>query len=112
MLPPLFIYVHVLLDQNGSNHLSLHVLALGMCEEPDEYASNIRKLHIMGFGDDLQLKEALSSCENDIDSAITFLVNVFSSLYFLIIRFSNFKKTWINRISSPLIVYFLRFAFF
>lgn len=42
----------------------------------DEYASNIHKLQLMGFGNDLQIKEALSSCENDIDSAITLLVNV------------------------------------
>ncbi|KAL5963642.1 Ubiquitin carboxyl-terminal hydrolase 24, partial [Taenia solium] len=46
-----------------------------MSEEVDEYASNVRKLQLMGFGNDLQIKEALSSCENDIDSAITFLVN-------------------------------------
>lgn len=47
-----------------------------MSGEVDEYASNVRKLQLMGFGNDLQIKEALSSCENDIDSAITFLVNV------------------------------------
>ncbi|KAM7541942.1 hypothetical protein Aperf_G00000004283 [Anoplocephala perfoliata] len=46
-----------------------------MSVNDDEYASNIRKLQLMGFGNDLKIKEALSSCENDIDSAITFLVN-------------------------------------
>ncbi|EUB56673.1 Ubiquitin hydrolase [Echinococcus granulosus] len=50
-----------------------------MPEVVDEYASNVRKLQLMGFGNDLQIKEALSSCENDIDSAITFLVNFLTS---------------------------------
>lgn len=40
----------------------------------------------MGFGDNLQIKEALSSCENDIDSAITYLVNVFLDLLILILQ--------------------------
>ncbi|KAM3187621.1 hypothetical protein ACTXT7_001969 [Hymenolepis weldensis] len=46
-----------------------------MSESADEYASNIRKLRLMGFGNDSEIKKALTSCENDIDCAITFLVN-------------------------------------
>ncbi|VDM31222.1 unnamed protein product [Hydatigera taeniaeformis] len=46
-----------------------------MSQEVDEYASNVRKLQLMGFGNDSQIKEALSAGGNDIDSAITFLVN-------------------------------------
>ncbi|VDO03144.1 unnamed protein product [Rodentolepis nana] len=46
-----------------------------MSENIDDYASNIRKLQLMGFGNDSEIKEALVSCENDIDCAITFLVN-------------------------------------
>ncbi|VUZ47378.1 unnamed protein product, partial [Hymenolepis diminuta] len=46
-----------------------------MSEGADEYASNIRKLQLMGFGSDSEIKKALTSCENDIDCAITFLVN-------------------------------------
>ena len=57
-----------------------------MGDGSDEYAPNIRKLQIMGFGDNLQIKEALSSCENDIDSAITYLVNVFLDLLILILQ--------------------------
>lgn len=47
-----------------------------MSKSADEYVSNIRKLQLMGFGDDSEIKKALASCENDIDCAITFLVNV------------------------------------
>nr|CDS25696.1 ubiquitin carboxyl terminal hydrolase 24 [Hymenolepis microstoma] len=46
-----------------------------MSENVDDYTSNIQKLQLMGFGNDSEIKEALVSCENDIDCAITFLVN-------------------------------------
>ncbi|VDD83863.1 unnamed protein product [Mesocestoides corti] len=46
-----------------------------MSDHRDEYASNLRKLQLMGFGNESRIKEALLSCENDVDSAITFLVN-------------------------------------
>ncbi len=47
-----------------------------MPENDEEYTANVKKLQLMGFGNESQIKEALEYSNNDIDSAITYLVNV------------------------------------
>lgn len=69
-----------------------------MLVDGDEYDTNVRKLTLMGFGNTCQVKEALESSNNDIDSAITFLVNVRKIIIDLLYDKTKFQKPYCKTI--------------
>lgn len=52
-----------------------------MCENAEDLESKVRQLLCMGFGDKKEVIAALDSTNNDIDSAISVLVNVSIHLF-------------------------------